>query len=220
MSLKKAGTTHKYPISYASYNRMFKLLLDPNFKPLMTELHDLLDKNKQDPHTVADVRRIIAEFIDSKKYPRNWIEPVFNIAKTLDLDFPLEDGISLKFNDYTITANNPESFLLLSRLGALKPDKKIVIEVTSNASVSAIARFIKQYKAVIERIQEDFDFPEHYEDRKSEVGIAYIIYSMMKQKDMTFGKVADSSEMEERGVTDENTIKDLYYRYYDFFTLE
>jgi len=210
---------NKIGVTNASFNRMLSLLEDSSFKDLIESLRLSLKptpgNGKKMLGNIKAVKDTIAEFLLAKKYPLSWLDPVFNMLREKNsIDFPLDDGISIRVADEAITANNPQDlvFVIHEETSAIK--RKISIEITGNVSINRIVEFIKNNAYLISIYQKGLELPDTLDNKKSSGDIAYKIYAM-KNRGMSFSEIAGSSEMEDLALIDENTIRTIYYRYLD-----
>ncbi|EKE00176.1 MAG: hypothetical protein ACD_22C00082G0019 [uncultured bacterium] len=221
MGYRPKSTANKYPVTTESYNRMLGLLTNPDFTRLCENISKLASNGtfKEKVTVRIDTKRMISSFLYENGYPLNWVTPINNYISSgmQDLDFPLDDGIELNVAGNIITANNPSELFFLFKKDGPSNDKKISIEITSKLSLKRILQFINLFWPFIVRFQETIGLPNEYKDKKANTDVGYIIFCMKEKRGMSFSEIADSEEMDALGITDENTVKTLFYRYKDLF---
>lgn len=199
----------------AAYNRLLMLLSDKALIQLINNLKNLLKSHdgKDLPERIAYTKKAIYGFLRSKEIPESWYDPILNMVKADNrIDLPLEDGISLRIGSQIITANAPVG---LPSNFSPEETKKISIEISGDVSINRIVEFVKRYSYLIDTYNKQLALPEVLDSNKPIADVALIIYEMKTNRGMSFKQIADSPELEELQIIDENSIKTIYYRYLD-----
>jgi len=218
MAFNQAIDLGDYFVTPASFNRMIALLSDESFSDFIIKTRNDLENIKSFSQ-MSNTKKEIANFLYNRNYPLNWVEPIFNMIRSKDcgLDFPLDDGISLRIMDEIVTTNGLKTGLFLIRKDGVDRNLKISIEIDSDVSINRIVAFVKHFAPIIKLYMKKLNFPKSYNDKRPKAGLAYLINDMRVNKGMTYAEIANSSEMNELKIYDESSIRVIHARYLDLF---
>ena len=206
---------------------MFKLLKKKSYRDLVVSIRSKVIlkgepriSSAQHSKFIKDSKEYLACYLQKEGYPLNWVDPLFRTIVNNDeiVELPLDDGIALRVINVPITSNGPADPYFVMDEDTPVVDKKIYIEISGMASVGDITRFVKKNSHIIKFYQDLLELPSLKRNKMALTEVAYKIYDMKRNKKMTFKQIADSSEMEELNILDENSIKTLYYRYKKTFS--
>lgn len=216
----KPGET-SLPISRAAYNRMVSLMHDDSFIELIKELRSEIHgkDTRISFKRLSDIRKELAGFLQKKGYSINWVQPIYNMVreKEFQLDFPLEDGLSISIGGEEITANNPTSLMFMAHKLELTSTRKISIQISSQVSESTLVRFIKQIKPLLKMSYDFLNLPEEYKDKRSQTDLAMAV-NELKEAGYSYEEIADDFCEKHIDLVDSAKIKTLYNRYKDLFS--
>jgi len=216
MPYKDEGTLNKYSVSFAAYNRMFKLLADDVFSHFLGEIRNkYFNRTNKTPAFKKGTKKEISEFLVKNKYPLSLTTPFYNMVTSEDFefDFPLEDGIAISVGGEIITSNTA------TKSHANAPDKRICIEISSKVSLNRVKNFIDHYADLINTCQNKLQLPDEYKDTRSMHSTALRIVIMKDYRDMSFGQIERLDDFDTQELPDEDTMKKIYKRYKDLFKL-
>lgn len=170
----------------------------------------------------AACKRAINSYLQDRNLPSSWVSPLFVFVKDDILDFPIDNGITLKVADQEITENT-EGILIIQTVGQHDAGK-LTIELTAKVSTDRIIDFIKEHRKEIEYYEEILDLPRYENPKWTRSTLAALIIRLKDQHKFTFQRIAvelskdpSLSKEEHDYRSDENNIKTLYSRYKKHF---
>lgn len=227
-TLKNENTGNKPLVKKSTYNQLIRLLHNKDFCELISGATEKLKKlgGKQTIDFRIKCIRSIEKFLQNKKIPLSWIEPIYSFIINNKFDFPYENEISLKVGSDEMTINKEEILLIRDlKTGLLLNDKKLSIVITARTSIDRIIQFIRLYSKDIEHWQKVLELPEYKSPSWHKTNLALEIIRMKDEQNMTFTKIAGILSSDEKLSTDEqdyygddSTIKSIYYRYKRYFS--
>lgn len=219
----------KVVIPEREYNQLIKFSNDGEFLALLDELREILRGLKNQKPTIkyrADAVRRIRLFLVEKRLPLAWREPVYNmVVGKFQLDFPLDNSISLKVGSQEITGSTKDILLIKNiRTGDLVGEEPTIsLEITSKVSAEKIIKFVKKHKREIEHWQDILGLPDYKSPIWKNINLALKIIRLKDKKGLTFGEISSKlsddeglSQQEVDYLATEDNIKTLYYRFKSF----
>lgn len=224
--MKKAIKIKELPrIPKQAFNQWVKLLLDKDFLTLVDEQITILVKLPNEKPTFsfsANCHRQIKSYLTKRNIPVVWKEPIYNkIIGKIFPDYPLHNSISLKVGCEEITSAT-ENLLKIKNIktGEFMDDKTISLVISSKVSAEQIIQFIKDNKRDIEQLQDFYELPEYINPVWKNTSLALDIIEMRDKGGLSFpeisSKLSDNESLSDDEIeclTDENNVKNLYYRF-------
>ena len=204
-------------VSRYVYNRLVQLLSNKEFNTFTNKYREILSKgnNKHNIKLIIECKSTISAFLIKRRLPLNWIEPIFNLIKNDEFDFPYEEGLSLMIGPDELTHRTDDILVMKSIKTGVSTHSNISIKITSKVTVDTIIRFIKRYKKEIEHWQKQIELPEVSVSRFKSLNEAWAIVELKDIQGLSFYEIAEKFSNDEnmKHLTDDSSIKSIYYRY-------
>lgn len=211
------------------YNQILKFSTDNDLLKIFAQQRDILrglpEKKAPIKFRVDSIKKI-RTYLIKKGLPLAWKEPLYNmLVSKYQLDFPLDNSISLMVGSQEITGATSEILLIKnSRTNELLGEEaSLSLVITSKVSTEKIIQFVKRHKEEIEYWQGILDLPNYKNPLWSNPDLALKIIQMKDEQNLSFGEISDRlsdnenlSKKQIDYLATENNIKTLYYRFKKF----
>ncbi len=204
-------------------NQLTLLFNDKDLLSLFDEQRKKLnDLPKQLPTTdfIVNFNNSVRTFLQSRNLPLSLLEPIYGLVRYNRLDVPLHTSIILRVGKQDVLTNRDVVYIKNKQGKLAFEENSVSIVLTTKTSTEQVIQFVKDNKKLIEDLQSDINLPAYQRPTwRGEIQLALKIIKMKEEEDMSFDEIAsnlaDPSLPQEQyeKISDENTIKSIYYRY-------
>ena len=212
---------------YSPVNTQMKLLLhDDEFWSLIEKCKKRFSEERGLEENIQYSRYLVTQYLDFRKLPFTWLEPIIGYIRTDQFYEPLNNNISIKIGDVDLVKSknnkdfiyNPKNFNF-TELGDTNIEKGISITIKSKISIGKIIKFIEENAELIKEWQNKLQLPDYKDSRLQKITEAIQIVDLKDNKKMSFTEISDYLSKNTMDLelsdyySDVLNIKNIYYNY-------
>lgn len=133
----------------------------------------------------------IREFLTKKSIPKSWVDPFLTLITAGLMDYPLDNGISIKVGTHEVTNNKRKVILSTNPEAKLISDRSINIVISANVNISQIVKFLNNNKDYIKNLMCELGLPKTKPMSWKKTATALKIIELKDDKGLGFEEIAD-----------------------------